>query len=100
MATITVHTEVLRQKARLIRSLLDESQTAHQQLWTQITSNASQLPSDLASSHNYANSPWNSALGTHHDNYTRLAQAMEDAADAYERGEHNFQLSFTPPNKI
>ncbi|HEY7415560.1 MAG TPA: hypothetical protein VH593_10235, partial [Ktedonobacteraceae bacterium] len=69
------------------------------QLWTQITGNAGQLPSDLVSSHDYANAPWNNAVGTHYDNYTRLAQAMEEAADAYERGEKNFQLSFTPINE-
>lgn len=98
MATITVHTEVLRQKARQIRSLLEESKTAHQQLWTQITGNASRLPSDLASSHDYANAPWHDAVGTHYDNYTRLAQMMEEAADAYDRGDKNVQISFTPSN--
>jgi uncharacterized protein YukE len=99
MATITVHTEVLRQKARQIRSLLEESKTTHQQLWTQITGNAGQLPPDLASSHDYANAPWNDAVGTHYDNYARLAQMMEEAADAYDRGDKNVQLSFTPSNQ-
>jgi len=99
MATITVHTDVLRQKARQIRSLLEESKTAHLQLWTQITGNANQLPSDLASSHDNANAPWNDAVGKHYDNYTRLAQMMEEAADAYDRGDTNVQLSFTPSNQ-
>ncbi len=99
MATITVHPEVLRQKARQIRSLLEESQTTHQQLWTHISGNADQLPSDLASSHDYANAPWNDAVGKHYDNYARLAQLMEEAADAYEREDKHFQHTFTPANQ-
>ncbi len=96
MATITVHTEVLRQKARQIRSLIEEGKTTHQQLWTQISGHADQLPTDLASAHEHANAPWNDAVGKHYDNYSRLAQMMEEAAEAYERGDKNVQRSFTP----
>ncbi|BCL80907.1 hypothetical protein ccbrp13_33720 [Ktedonobacteria bacterium brp13] len=98
MTTITVSTKVLREKARLIRSLLDESKTAHQNLWGQMSATAGMLPSDLCSTHEYANNPWNSAIATHYENYYQLARAMEDAADAYERGDKNYQISFTPSN--
>ncbi len=97
MATITVSTDVLREKARLLRSLLDERKTTHQNLWRQMTSTADRLPADLHASHDYANMPWNGAVETLYDNYYQLAQAMEAAADAYERGEKDFQLSFTLP---
>lgn len=97
MATITVSTDVLREKARLLRSLLDERKVAHQNLWRQMTSTVDKLPADLRASHEYANTPWNSAIETLYENYYQLAHAMEAAADAYERGEKDFQLSFTLP---
>lgn len=96
MATITVSTDLLRAKARIIRALLDEQKAAHQQLWAQISTQASMLPADLRASHAYANNPWNKAVQEHYDNYYQLALNMEAAADAYDRGDKNFQISFTP----
>jgi uncharacterized protein YukE len=96
MATITVSTEMLREKARLIRELLDESKITHQQLWAQISAQAGMLPRDLRATHIYANSPWNKAVEASYENYYQLALNMEAAADAYEQGEQNLQISFTP----
>lgn len=93
---IKVSPEVLREKARLIRSILDESKTNHQILWGQMSGAAGMLSSDLRSTHEYANNPWNSAFETFYENYYQLAVAMETAADAYERGDKSVQLSFTP----
>lgn len=67
MATITVSPEILREKARLIRALLDERKAAHQQLWAQMSVQARLLPADITASHFYANSPWNSALEAHRE---------------------------------
>jgi uncharacterized protein YukE len=94
MATITVSPEMLREKARIIRALLNERKAAHQQLWAQMSANARQLPIDLTSTHFYANSPWNQAIEAQYANYYQLALNMEAAANAYERGDYNFQISF------
>jgi uncharacterized protein YukE len=96
MASFTVSTAVLREKARLIRTLLETSKATHQSLWQQMANTAGTLPSDIHATHEYANNPWNSAVETHYQNYYQLALAMEAAADAYERGDKNVQLSFTP----
>jgi uncharacterized protein YukE len=98
MATITVDTAMLREKARFIRELLAESKAAHQQLWSQITTQASLLPRDLYATHSYANGPWNKAVEALYQDYYQLALNMEAAADAYDRGEKDFQISFTPSN--
>jgi uncharacterized protein YukE len=95
MTKIIVSPEALREKARLLRQLLDERKMAHQNLWNQLSNVASTLPADLRASDEIANSPWNEAIGTIYDNYYQLAQAMEKAADAYERGDKNVQISFT-----
>ncbi len=55
MPTITVSSSTLREKARAIRKILDDQKTAHQQLWTQMKTQVSQLPADLRSSHRHAN---------------------------------------------
>lgn len=96
MATITVKTAVLREKARLIRELIAESKLAHRQLWSQITTQATLLPRDLTATHNHANNPWNQAVDEFYENYNQLALLMEAAADAYERGDKDIQISFTP----
>lgn len=96
MATITVSPEILREKARMIRALLDERKAEHQQLWAQMSTQARQLPADITASHFYANSPWNHAVEAHYANYYQLALNMEAAADAYERGDKAAQISFTP----
>ncbi|HEY1350372.1 MAG TPA: hypothetical protein VGF67_12185 [Ktedonobacteraceae bacterium] len=96
MPVLKVSPETLRAKARLIRSILDESKMNHQILWEQMSGVAGMLPSDLRSTHEYANNPWNSAVEIFYNNYYQLAVAMENAADAYERGDKNVQLSFTP----
>ena len=98
MATITVFTATLREKAQAIRSVLDDHKALHQQLWGQIQSDTNSLPSDVRSANEGANAPWNSNVDTHYDHYYQLARAMEIAADAYESGDHNVQLSFTPTN--
>lgn len=98
MATITVSTDMLREKARLIRAWLDQSRIAHQQLWGQISTQASQLPSDLYATHLYANSPWNKAVENFYQDYYQLALNMEAAADAYDRGDKDIQISLTPTN--
>ncbi|HEU5381123.1 MAG TPA: hypothetical protein VFV38_37340 [Ktedonobacteraceae bacterium] len=98
MATITVSPDLLREKARLIRALLDERKAAHQQLWTQISANARLLPIDLTASHLHANVPWHRAVEEHYANYYQLALNMEAAADAYERGDTDIGTSFTPPS--
>ncbi len=98
MPTITVSPELLREKARLIRNLLEQSQTNHQQIWSQIIGQVSLLPSDLRITHSYANNPWNAAVKTFYANYYQLALHMEAAADAYERGDTDIQLSFTSSN--
>lgn len=95
MTTIIVSPDALREKARLLRQLLDERKATHQSLWKQLSNVATMLPSDLRSSHDIANSPWNEAVETMYDNYYQLAQAMEAAANAYERGDKNVQISFT-----
>jgi uncharacterized protein YukE len=95
MATIKVSTDVLREKARLIRALLEESKTTHQQLWTRISAQAGMLPNDLTDTHIGANNPWNSAVEACYANYYQLALAMEAAADAYERGDKHVQISFS-----
>lgn len=69
MTTIIVSPEALREKARLLRQLLDERKIAHQNIWNQLSNVASTLPSDLRRSHEIANSPWNGAIGTIYDNY-------------------------------
>lgn len=99
MPTITVSTAVLREKARSIRTLLDQTKTAHQQLWSQINANNNTLTEDLRGANEQANLPWNTAVETHYERYYRLAQAMENAANAYERDEKNTQASFTPPSQ-
>lgn len=81
MTTIIVSPDMLREKARLIRRLLDERKIAHQNVWNQLSNVASTLPADLRQSHEIANSPWNDAIGTIYENYYELAQAMEAAAD-------------------
>jgi uncharacterized protein YukE len=96
MATITVSPDILREKARLIREVLEESKTAHQQLWSQITMQVCLLPRDLRVSHTYANNPWNKAVEEFYENYLQLALVMEAAADAYEYEDKNIQISFTP----
>jgi uncharacterized protein YukE len=98
MPTITVSPQELRETARFLRTLLDERKTMHQSLWRQMELTASMLPSDLRGSHHYANNPWNEAVETTFANYYQLALNMEAAADAYERGDHNVEVSFTFPN--
>ena len=98
VAIITVSPDILREKARLIRKLLDENKAAHQQLWLQVSTQVNALPRDLAASHAYANTPWNQAIEEHYANYYQLALSMEAAADAYERGDKDVQISFTPAN--
>jgi uncharacterized protein YukE len=99
MATITVSTDVLREKARIIRRVLHDNKIAHQNLWKQMSSSATTLPSDIYASHVHANNLWNSAMEAHYDHYEQLARAMELAADAYDRGDKNFELFFTPSTK-
>lgn len=94
MAKITVSPAILREKARIIRALLDERKAEHQQLWTQMSNNARLLPTDFTKSHFYANSPWNHAVEEHYANYYQLALNMEAAADAYEHGDYHSQISF------
>ena len=96
MPTINVSPEVLREKARLIRALLEQSKMDHDSLWGQINTQVSLLPKDLRASHAHANNPWHAALTTFYENYLQIALAMEAAADAYEQGDHNSQISFTP----
>lgn len=96
MATITVSPEILRQKARLIRKLLDENKIAHQQLWSQLSTQVNMLPRDLVATHEYANDPWHQAIEAHYANYYQFALNMEAAADEYERNEKEVQTSFTP----
>ena len=94
MPTITVSPEVLREKARLIRALLEQSKIDHDALWGQINAQVSLLPKDLRASHAHANNPWHAALTTFYENYLQIALAMEAAADAYEHGEQTIQISF------
>jgi uncharacterized protein YukE len=94
MASFNVSPTMLREKARIIRTLLEESQSTHQQLWSQISTQATVLPRGLTASHIYANRPWNNALNKHYANYYQLALRMEAAADAYERGDHDIQNLF------
>lgn len=98
MPTITVSTSVLREKARLIRKLLEENKAEHQQLWNQISAQVSLLPRDLRSSHAVANTPWSRFTEEFYDNYLQLAIAMETAADIYEGGETDIQISFDFPS--
>lgn len=96
MTTLTVSPELLREKARLIRALLEQSQMDHESLWHQMNAQVGLLPSDLRSSYARANNPWNKALATFYENYLQLAIAMEAAADAYEQDDKSIQVSFTP----
>ena len=98
MPTIIVSPQELREKARLLRNLLDERKTTHQNLWRQMELTANMLPSDLRASHHYANNPWNEAVETTFANYYQLALNMEAAADAYEQGDHNIAITFTLPD--
>jgi len=94
MPTINVNPAILREKARLIRALLEQSKTDHEILWGQMNTEVSLLPKDLRSSYARANNPWNRALTTFYENYLQLALNMEAAADAYEQEEKNIQTSF------
>ena len=96
MPTITVSTFVLRAKARLIRTLLEENKREHLQVWNQMSAEVSLLPRDLRASHALANNPWHGAVQEFYDNYVQLATAMEAAADAYDNGETEIQFSFNP----
>ena len=96
MPTITVSTSVLREKARLIRLLLEENKLEHLQIWNQISAQVSLLPRDLRASHAFANNPWHRAAQEFYDNYSQLAAAMEAAANAYDNGETEIQFSFDP----
>lgn len=94
MDKFNVSPAMLREKARLIRTLLEESKANHQQLWTQISTNAGMLPRSLAASHSYANSSWHKAVNAHYEHYHQLALNMEKAADAYEKGDHTVKNLF------
>lgn len=94
MATFTVSTATLREKARLIRVLLEESETSHQQLWAQISAQVTALPRDIAATHFGVNTPWNTAIGGHYENYHQIALNMGTAADEYEKDEQDVKNSF------
>jgi hypothetical protein len=85
MATIKVSPETLREKARLIRTLLEENKGNHHYLWTQISGQVTALPRNIAASHYYLNTPWNTAVEDHYDNYHQVGSSMATAADAYEQ---------------
>ncbi len=95
MTSFSVSTTALREQARILRTLLDERKAAHQSMWGRLSGFADELPSDLRSSHEIANVPWNSELETLYENYYQIALCMEAAADAYERDEKDIQISLT-----
>ncbi len=95
MTNFSVSTSVLREQAHNLRTLLDERKASHQILWAQLSERANTLPSDLRSSHEIANAPWNSAIETLYENYYQIALCMEAAADAYEHEEKDIQISLT-----
>ena len=95
MTSFSVSTAALREQARTLRTLLEDRKAAHQSMWARLSSDADALPSDLRSSHEIANAPWNSAIETLYENYDQIALCMEAAADAYEHEEKEIQISFT-----
>lgn len=95
MPTLIVSPQQLREAARLLRTLIDERRTIHQDLWRKMELTAQMLPSDVRSSHHFANDPWNEAVEKALTNYYQLALNMEAAADAYEQGDTTIGISFT-----
>lgn len=95
MVEITVSTDLLREKARRIRALVDERLAQHRALWAQMNTTKSRLPSDMRSAHEHANDPWHKAIEAHYTNYYQLAIQMEHAADFYDLNEQKLGDSFT-----
>ena len=85
IATIKVSPETLREKAALIRTLVEENKGNHHYLWTHISAQVTALPRNIAASHYSLNTPWNTAVEDHYDNYHQVGSTMATAADAYEQ---------------
>ncbi len=94
MGDLTVSTVTLREKANLIRTLLEESKMNHQYLWSQISAQVAMLPRDIAATHFHANHPWNTAIGNHYENYHQIASNMHTAADEYQQSDQDVATSF------
>ncbi|HEU5382350.1 MAG TPA: hypothetical protein VFV38_43610 [Ktedonobacteraceae bacterium] len=94
MASISVSTAILREKARRIRALAEQGLTQHCLYWAQMNTTRDQMPKDLRNSHEYANNPWNQAVEAHYNNYYNLATSMEQAADLYQAHEKDVQSGF------
>lgn len=94
MGDLTVSTVTLREKANLIRTLLEENKMNHQYLWSQITAQVGALPRDIAATHFHVNHPWHEAIRDHYENYQQIASNMHMAADEYQDSDQDVATSF------
>lgn len=94
MPTIKVSSEVLRQKARNIRNLVDQRLSMHTQKVQNLISSQSLLTVDFSGTHTEITEAWDQAAKAIYQRYYNLAARLEEAAAEYEGNEVDTKSSF------